>query len=126
MNPWESCSHEGCVSIKCVITPDQLERIEMNLMPWEAVPVFPWWSYGLAVVGGIGFGFLQLLLLRKSMLGQDRHKWLIAVKFLLWGAALAAVALISVILLLVFTVTATLTLLCGAWLLLRKARKEEK
>ena len=95
-------------------------------MPWEAAPVFPWWGYGLAIAGGIGFGYLQIWLLRKSLQGEGPLKWLIAVKFFLWTAALVALAMVSISLLLVFAVTASVTLLGGSWLLFRKTQGEEK
>ena len=47
-----------------------------------------WWVYMLTVVGGIGFGILQSLLVKKSLLGEKRHQWLYLLKYLLWGGVL--------------------------------------
>ncbi|MDD3213865.1 MAG: hypothetical protein PHY64_09320, partial [Eubacteriales bacterium] len=70
-----------------------------------------------------GFGFLQSLLMKRALLGEKPKKWLYLVKSLLWVAALVAMALISIPLLLVFTVAASAMLLTISALLYRKSQK---
>ena len=94
-------------------------------MPWESVPVLPLWVYGLTAAAGIGFGMLQMLLLRKSAQGEGVQKRFVFIKMILWVAALVAFAIVSILLLLMFTVIATLTLICGSFWLVRKARRGE-
>ena len=83
-----------------------------------------WWVYALTVVGGCGFGILQSLLVRKSLLGAKRHQWLYLLKYLLWGGVLCGLALLSVPVMLVFAVAASTTLLASTAVLYHKARKE--
>lgn len=85
-----------------------------------------WWAYALSGVVGIGFGVLQSLFVKWAAMGEHPHKWLYALKFALWAVSLAVFALISIPLLLVFTVVATVTLLAGSAMLYRKAMKEAR
>ena len=83
-----------------------------------------WWVYMLTVVGGIGFGILQSLLVKKSLLGEKRHQWLYMLKYLLWGGVLCGLALLSVPVMLVFAVAASAAMLASTAVLYHKARKE--
>ena len=98
-------------------------RTEMREMEPEAFSLFPWWVYAITVAGGIGFGCLQFIYLQKAIEGRA---WLLAVKLLLWLAAMALVALISVPLLLFFVSTATLTLFYRLWRLWRATKAKLK
>lgn len=92
----------------------------------DALTVLPWWSYGLAGLLGIAFGCVQIWFLRKAIQTESPKQWLIAVKFLLWAAALLAFAFVSIALLITFAVCATLAMLVGCCWLFQKARKEAK
>lgn len=83
-----------------------------------------WWVYVLTVVGGFGFGILQSLLVKKSLMGEKRHQWLYMLKYLLWGGVLCGLALLSVPVMLVFAVAASTTMLGSTAVLYHKARKE--
>ena len=85
-----------------------------------------WWAYLVGAVAGAGFGVLQSMLLRSAMLAEPPRKWLYAVKYVLWAAALTVMALISVPLLLVFAVAASITLIVGSALLYRKVQREAR
>lgn len=79
----------------------------------ETTLLLPWWSYVLAATLGIGFGCLQIWLLKIAIQGEGEKKWLLAVKFLLWAVALLVFALIGIPLLLVFVACGTVSMLCG-------------
>ena len=86
----------------------------------------PWWGYLLGALAGLGFGVLQVWLLRLSVLGEPPRKWLFAVKYALWAAALVVAGALSVPLLLAFAAAATATQLAGACVSYQKARKDAK
>lgn len=85
-----------------------------------------WWAYVLTGVLGIGFGALQCFLMQRAALGERPHKWLYAVKFGLWAAALVVLALLAIPLLLAFVVASTATLAVGTLLVYRRAQKEAR
>lgn len=80
----------------------------------------------LAATLGIGFGCLQIWLLKSAVQGEGAKKWLLAVKFLLWAVALLVFALISIPLLLVFVACGTVSMLCGMGWMYQKNRKGAK
>jgi len=82
-----------------------------------------WWAYLLAASAGAGFGVLQSLIMKRALLEEQAKKWLYAVKYALWAVALAVMALVSIPLLLVFVVAASITLVIVSLLIYRKAQK---
>lgn len=82
-----------------------------------------WWAYLLTAMAGVGFGLVQGLLMKRAVLGDKPKKWLYFVKSFLWVAALVIMALISIPLLLVFTIASSITLLTISALLYRKSQK---
>jgi hypothetical protein len=83
-----------------------------------------WWAYPLTVLAGIGIGLLQSVLLRRAALNETPKRWMFAVKTLLWLAALALMALVSIPLLLVFVLVASLTYLIVSLFFIHQIRKE--
>jgi hypothetical protein len=82
-----------------------------------------WWAYGLAAAAGVGFGILQSLLMKRAVLGDQPKKWLYGLKILLWAAMLAVMALISIPLLLVFVLGASVSMVTVSMLIYRKTQK---
>jgi hypothetical protein len=85
-----------------------------------------WWQYALVAAVGIGFGVLQSGLFKWALTGKHHRKWLFALKFVLWGGALLALAFWSLPLLVVFVAAASLSLLVGSALIYRKAQREAR
>ena len=85
-----------------------------------------WWAYVLTVIAGLGFGAFQSILMKKAMLGKKTRNWLYFVKLLLWAAVLAALAFISLPLLIVFVGAASLTMIIGSMLIYRRAQREAR
>lgn len=85
-----------------------------------------WWAYGLAVLGGAGFGVLQSLLVKLAVLGRRQAKWLYAVKMAVWAVALVGVGLISLPLLVVFTAAASILQGVASAVIYKKAQKEAR
>lgn len=84
----------------------------------------PWFLYLVAALTGIGFGALQGWLMKRAVLDEPPRRWLFFLKVGLWAVALVVWAMVSIPLLLAFTVTATLALLSVTWSLYRLARKK--
>ena len=85
-----------------------------------------WWAYLLGALGGLLFGLLQSLLVKRAVLGEHPRKWLYAVKFGVWALALTGLALLSLPVLLVFVVAATVTQVIGSMVAYQKAQKEAR
>ena len=85
-----------------------------------------WWAYIVTGIAGIGFGILQSLVMKHAVLGAQPRQWLYVVKLALWAVALGVMALISVALLLVFAVVASITLVIGSALIYHRAQKEAR
>ena len=82
--------------------------------------------YVLTALGGLGFGAFQSWLVKRAAMGEKPRGWLYGLKFALWAAALAGVALISLPLLIVFVVAASLSLLVGSIIMYLRAQKEAR
>ncbi|MCE5342137.1 MAG: hypothetical protein LLF96_00920 [Eubacteriales bacterium] len=82
-----------------------------------------WWAYLLTTLAGLGFGFFQSLLMKRAVLGEKPQRWLFALKAALWIAALVLMALVSIPLLLVFVVVASLMLLIVSLRMFLKTQK---
>ncbi|MEG0741012.1 MAG: hypothetical protein RSC91_11825 [Clostridia bacterium] len=91
-----------------------------------AFATMPWWGYALAALAGIGFGALQIWLLRLAAVGSKPRGWLLAVKLLGWLLAFVVLGILSVPLLLAFAFTATCAQLVSAVIGYQKSRKEAK
>jgi hypothetical protein len=85
-----------------------------------------WWAYLLAALAGLGFGFLQSVLMKRAVLGENHNRWLFAVKAALWIVALVLMALVSLSLLLVFVVIASITLLIVSLRIFHQTQKETR
>ena len=83
-----------------------------------------WWAYCITALAGLTFGVLQSRMIQSAVLGKQPRKWLYAVKLGLWAVALLVMAMISLPLLIVFVVIASITMLVGSALLYHKAQKE--
>ena len=92
-------------------------------MDFTNVPLL---HYVLTALGGLGLGAFQSWLVKRAAMGEKPRSWLYALKFALWAAALAGVALISLPLLIVFVVTASLSLLVGSIIMYLRAQKEAR
>lgn len=99
----------------------------MNEMPWleEMILAVPWWGFGLTGLAAVGFGALQVLLMRRATRGGTPKPWLFAVKFLLWAVALVTMGFISIPLLVLFALIGTVILLCGTAMAYHRAQREE-
>ena len=84
------------------------------------------WAYMLTAVFGLCFGVLHSILLKHAVFTKEPRKWLYGVKFVLWAAALVIMALVSLPLLIVFVVAASITLLFGSVIFYHKAQKEAR
>ena len=83
-----------------------------------------WWAYLITALAGLGFGVLQCILLKYAVFAQPPRRWMYAIKFGLWALALVVMALVSLPLLVVFAVAASITLLVGsAWLYIKAQRE---
>lgn len=83
-------------------------------------------AYMITAVVGLCFGVLQSILLKQAVFVKEPRKWLYGVKFGLWAVALVIMALISLPLLIVFVVAASITLLVGSAFFYHRAQKEAR
>jgi hypothetical protein len=94
-------------------------------MLWETLGALPWWSFALVGVGGVGFGVLQVSLMRRAMGDGEPKPWLFVVKLLLWAILLVGLGFVSIPLLIFFVILGSSTMIAGIAALSRKTQKKE-
>ncbi|MEG2949103.1 MAG: hypothetical protein RR946_00290 [Clostridia bacterium] len=100
------------------------EGAQVDAKLLEAFAAMPWWGYALGALAGVGFGALQVWLLKLSIAPPKPRIGLFITKFVLWLIALVVWVLLSPPLLIAFVIAASITQFAGAGVSYQKARKE--